>query len=84
VRTPPPAAAGADAAEPQPIEFDLARSALIVVDMQNDFCHPEGWFAQKGIGIRPRKPIAVARLLPAWRAAGGAVVWLNWGIRPTA
>ena len=70
-------------AEPQPIEFDLARSTLVVVDMQNDFCHPEGWFAQKGIGIRAaRKPIAtIARLLPAWRAAGGAVVWLNWGIR---
>jgi nicotinamidase-related amidase len=70
-------------AEPQPIEFDLARSALVVVDMQNDFCHPEGWFAQKGIGIRAaRKPIpTIARLLPAWRAAGGGVVWLNWGIR---
>lgn len=70
-------------AEPQPIVFDLARSALVVVDMQNDFCHPEGWFAQKGIGTRAaRKPIAtIARLLPAWRAAGGAVVWLNWGIR---
>ena len=70
-------------AEPQPIAFDLARSALVVVDMQNDFCHPEGWFAQKGIGTRAaRKPIAtIARLLPAWRAAGGAVVWLNWGIR---
>ncbi len=66
-------------AEPQSIEFDLARSALVVVDMQNDFCHPEGWFAQKGIGIRAaRKPIpTIARLLPAWRAAGGAVVWLN-------
>jgi nicotinamidase-related amidase len=70
-------------AEPQPIEFDLARSALVVVDMQNDFCHPEGWFAQKGIGIRAmRKPIpTIARLLPAWRAAGGGVVWLNWGVR---
>lgn len=70
-------------AEPQPIAFDLARSALVVVDMQNDFCHPEGWFAQKGIGTRAaRKPIAtIAQLLPAWRAAGGAVVWLNWGIR---
>jgi len=70
-------------AEPQPITFDLARSALVVVDMQNDFCHPEGWFAQKGIGTKAaRKPIpTIARLLPVWRAAGGTVVWLNWGIR---
>ena len=68
---------------PQPIAFDLARSALVVIDMQNDFCHPEGWFGQKGIGVKAaRKPIAtIARLLPVWRAAGGAVVWLNWGIR---
>lgn len=69
---------------PQRIEIDLARSALIVVDMQNDFCHPKGWFGQKGISVKlMRKPIAtIAGLLPAWRAAGGAVVWLNWGVRP--
>ena len=72
----------ADAA-PQAVEIDLARSALVVVDMQNDFCHPEGWFAQKGLGTKAaRKPIPVLQaLLPAWRRRGGAVVWLNWGIR---
>lgn len=69
---------------PQRIEIDLARSALLVIDMQNDFCHPKGWFGQKGISVKPmRKPIAtIAGLLPAWRGAGGAVVWLNWGVRP--
>jgi nicotinamidase-related amidase len=68
---------------PQAIEIDLARTAVVVIDMQNDFCHPLGWFGQKGLGVaRTRKPIPVLqRLLPAWRAAGGAVVWLNWGIR---
>jgi nicotinamidase-related amidase len=71
-------------AQPQAIEIDLAGSALIVVDMQNDFCHPQGWFGQKGISVKPmRKPIAtIAGLLPEWRAAGGTVVWLNWGVRP--
>lgn len=70
-------------AQPQPVEVDIARSAVIVIDMQNDFCHPEGWFAQKGLGVKAtRKPIPVLqRFLPAWRQAGGAVVWLNWGIR---
>ncbi len=69
---------------PQSIEIDIARSVLMVVDMQNDFCHPKGWFGQKGISVRPmRKPIpAIAGLLPTWRAAGGAVLWLNWGVRP--
>lgn len=69
---------------PQPIEIDLARSALVVVDMQNDFCHPRGWFGQKGISVKPmRRPIAaIAALLPVWRATGAPVVWLNWGVRP--
>jgi ureidoacrylate peracid hydrolase len=51
--------------------------------MQNDFCHPRGWFGQKGINVKPmRKPIpAIAAILPIWRAAGGTVLWLNWGVR---
>lgn len=70
--------------QPQSLTFDLSRSVLVVVDMQNDFCHPRGWFGQKGIRVAPmRKPIPVLqRLLPAWRAAGGRVLWLNWGVRP--
>jgi nicotinamidase-related amidase len=69
---------------PQPMEIDLARSARVVVDLQNDFCHPRGWFGQKGISVKPmRRPIAaIAALLPAWRASGAPVVWLNWGVRP--
>jgi len=65
------------------LELDLAHSAMIVVDMQNDFCHPEGWFAQKGISTRiTRRPVPRLRqLLPSWRHAGGRVIWLNWGIR---
>jgi nicotinamidase-related amidase len=70
-------------AAPQPIEIDIARSAVIVIDMQNDFCHPEGWFGQRGLGVKAARKVipAIAGLLPAWRAAGGAVVWLNWGVR---
>lgn len=70
-------------AKPQALEIDIARSAVIVVDMQNDFCHADGWFGQKGLSVRPtRKPIpTIARLLPAWRSAGGAVLWLDWGVR---
>ena len=70
-------------ARPQKLEIDLQCSALVVVDMQNDFCHPEGWFGQKGVSMRAtRKPIPVLqKLLPLWRAAGGQVIWLNWGVR---
>jgi nicotinamidase-related amidase len=71
-------------AQPKRVTFDLARSALIVVDMQNDFCHPDGWLAGIGVDIsRARAPIdPLRRLLPALRAAGVTIVWVNWGTRP--
>lgn len=72
------------AAEPQNIKIDLARTALVVVDMQNDFCHPEGWLAHIGIDVEPaRKPIAPLRkLVPVMRQADVPIIWLNWGNRP--
>ena len=33
--------------------IDIRRSALIVVDMQNDFCHDDGVLAKRGIDVRP-------------------------------
>jgi ureidoacrylate peracid hydrolase len=70
-------------AQSKRIRFDAARSALVIVDMQNDFCHPDGWLGSIGVNVAPaRQPIEpLAALLPAWRASGGAVVWLNWGNR---
>jgi nicotinamidase-related amidase len=69
---------------PKPVTLDLARTAIVVVDMQNDFCHPDGWLAGIGVDVAPaRGPIApLARLLPALRAAGVPVVFVNWGARP--
>jgi nicotinamidase-related amidase len=72
------------ASTPQAVTLDLNRSALVVIDMQNDFCAPTGWVDHLGADYTPnRAPIApLQRLLPAWRAAGGLVVWVNWGNRP--
>lgn len=69
---------------PQTVVADLAATALIVVDMQNDFCSPDGWLASIGVDVTPaRAPIPViASLLPQLRAADVPVVWLNWGNRP--
>lgn len=66
------------------VTFDLARSAIVVVDMQNDFCHPGGWLAHIGVDVAPaRRPIApLSRLLPRLREARVPVMWLNWGNRP--
>ncbi len=49
-------------ARPKRITFDLARTAIIVIDMQNDFCHRDGWLASIGVDIAPaRAPIAPLR-----------------------
>ncbi len=71
-------------AQPQDLVLDLGRTALVVVDLQNDFCHPDGWLASIGVDItEARRPIEpTAALLPPLRDAGVPVVWLNWGNRP--
>jgi ureidoacrylate peracid hydrolase len=69
---------------PQQVALDLNKTALIVVDMQNDFCHPKGWLASIGVDVTAaRAPIApLQTLLPKLRAAQVPVIWLNWGNRP--
>jgi nicotinamidase-related amidase len=72
------------AAEPQRLRIDLSRSALIVIDMQNDFCAPGGWLAHIGVDISPaRRPIAPLRAVSArLRGLRVPVLWVNWGNRP--
>jgi nicotinamidase-related amidase len=84
VREAAPAKPAAVPALPQNIVIDLARTALVVIDMQNDFCHPQGWLASIGVDVGPaRLPIGpLQSTLPWLRDAGVPVVWLNWGNRP--
>jgi nicotinamidase-related amidase len=72
------------AAQPQSLCIDLNRTALIVIDMQNDFCTEGGWVDHIGGEFAPdRAPIApLNRLTPALRQHGVPVLWLNWGNRP--
>jgi nicotinamidase-related amidase len=72
------------AAEPQNLVVDLARSAFVVVDMQNDFCEKGGYLDYRGVDYTlDRKPIEpIARTLPLLRRVGVPIVWLNWGVRP--
>jgi len=71
-------------AEPQGVVLDAARTAIVVVDMQNDFCSPDGWLSHIGVDVTPaREPIEpLRRLLPALRRIEVPVIWLNWGNRP--
>lgn len=69
---------------PQAVTIDLLRTAIIVIDMQNDFCSAGGWVDHLGADFTPdRAPIApLQRLLPRLRAVGVPVIWVNWGNRP--
>ena len=66
------------------LQFDLAKTAMLVIDMQNDFCHPAGWLAHIGVDVAPaRAPIEpLQRLLPRLRSAEIPIIWVNWGNRP--
>lgn len=71
-------------AQPEPIQVDMARSALIIIDMQNDFLNAEGWFA----AIRDAQVGPLSTIIPrinavatAFRDHGAPVIHLNWGVR---
>ncbi|MCC5626561.1 cysteine hydrolase family protein, partial [Nostoc sp. CHAB 5715] len=70
--------------ETKTLRLDLAKAAILVIDMQNDFCHPDGWLAHIGVDVTPaRQPIEpLNNLLPELREAGVPVIWINWGNRP--
>jgi ureidoacrylate peracid hydrolase len=70
---------------------DIRRSALIVVDMQNDFVHPDGDFGQRA-RENPEAGIDMAflgstippikRLAEAFREAGRPVVYIAHVLKP--
>lgn len=66
------------------VRLDLTKSACLVIDMQNDFCHPDGWLAYIGVDVSPaRRAIApLQKIVPVLRQIGVPIVWLNWGNRP--
>jgi nicotinamidase-related amidase len=69
---------------PQNLIIDLARSALIVVDMQNDFCGEDGWISSMGIDFAAARDLVgpINRVSEAIRRERVPVVWVNWGVRP--
>lgn len=71
-------------AQPEPIAIDTARTAVIVVDMQNDFATKDGMLDRLGIDISPiRQAIGpTANVLAAARRAGIRILYLKMGYRP--
>lgn len=66
-------------AKPEPLSIDPRETAVIAVDMQNDFGAEGGMFASKGLPIEATRATIepTARVLEAARAAGMPVVYLK-------
>ncbi|NET06452.1 MAG: cysteine hydrolase [Merismopedia sp. SIO2A8] len=71
------------ATETKTLHLDLAKAAMLVIDMQNDFCHLDGWLAHIGVDVTPARAAInpLKSLLPQLRSAQIPIIWLNWGNR---
>lgn len=71
-------------ARPAPVAIDVAQTAVIVVDMQNDFGTEGGLFSHAGIDLSGIQAavLPTSRVLDAARRAGSRVVYLKMEFRP--
>jgi ureidoacrylate peracid hydrolase len=72
------------AARPEPFAIDLAKAAILVIDMQNDFCSPGGGFDRAGIpigAVRNTIPV-IATVLAAARKSGVQIAYLKMEHQP--
>jgi len=71
-------------AKPEPVEIDLAKAAIVVVDMQNAFASKNGMLDIAGVDISgaPAVVRSIAAVLEAGRRAGMPIVYLQMGFKP--
>ena len=71
-------------AQPFAFEFDIAHTALVLIDMQRDFIEPGGFGQTLGNDVSLLEAIvpATQAVLHAWRAAGGLVIHTREAHRP--
>lgn len=67
-----------------PTSWDLARTALLTIDLQNDFLHPDGAYGRAGqsapaIAALPER---IAPLVKALRARGGTYISAQFTLVP--
>jgi ureidoacrylate peracid hydrolase len=53
------------------------QTALVVIDMQNDFLHPDGWYSKSGVDISEPTKTLVAEA----RVRGVPIVWTRHGFK---
>jgi len=71
-------------AELKPIVDNPNRGALVIIDMQNDFCSPGGWTDASGLDYRACRGAipGIQRALATARELGMWVIWVYWHNRP--
>ena len=64
-------------AKPEPISFDPRRTAVVVIDMQNDFGSHGGMFDRAGLDVAPIAALVqpISRVLETARRAGLFIVY---------
>jgi nicotinamidase-related amidase len=67
-----------------PKDWDLSRTALLTIDLQNDFLHPEGAYGRAGQGAEAilALPDRIAPLVAALRAKGGVYISAQFTLVP--
>ena len=71
-------------AEPQPVEVDLARTAVIVVDMQNTFVSKGGMFDSFGVDLSSTINIipSIQGIIACARSSGVKVIYIAHRVSP--
>lgn len=84
VRTPPQSTPIKFDALPEPVTVDLSAAALLIIDMQNDFLHPQGWFACfRHVDVAALTDIThnINAVSAAFRLHRVPIIHINWAVR---
>jgi ureidoacrylate peracid hydrolase len=71
-------------ATPAPLSIDLAKTVVLVIDMQNDFGSKGGMFDRAGIDVSviQRAVGPTAQVIASARAVGVPIIYIKEGHRP--
>jgi nicotinamidase-related amidase len=71
-------------AEPYPIQVDISRTALVIIDMQNDFCSEGGWAHLAGLDIQRTSSVipTIKDVLTVARQVGMLIIHTREGHLP--
>ena len=70
-------------AKPANVKIDLHKTAIIIIDMQNDFCSDGGYLAKIGVDCSSPQALIpkINALLKQTRQQNTPIIWVNWAVR---